>query len=321
MHVLNGHVYVAYALRSTTTPYRSVNAVGDGVVDEFDGNGNFIARIATGGNLDAPWGVAIAPAGFGIFGGDILIGNFGNGMINAYDPNSFAYLGQLTDGTGKPLVYSSLWELLPGGTAVTNTTAVSGGTVGTVYFTAGLAGEQHGLLGAIANSAPSGTPAFGFSASAGALTMTAGSSGSATLSVAPTNNFTGTVAFACSGLPAGAVCSFSSAQVTATGAAPSTAMLTIQTTKVADSGFRTGAGIVLAVLLPFGGLLVRRRRLPYSLRSAALFGVLLAGAASILGCSSGKAANPVTPPGTSQVTIMATSGSISQSTTISLTVQ
>ena len=112
MHVLNGAIYVAYALRSASAPYLPTGGPGHGAVDQFDTNGNFVARIATDGNLAAPWGVAFAPASFGIFGGDILIGNFGNGMINAYDPVHFAYQGQLTDASGKPLQYGSLWELL-----------------------------------------------------------------------------------------------------------------------------------------------------------------------------------------------------------------
>ena len=141
-----------YALRTASAPYRTVDAVGNGVVDQYDANGNFVARIATGGQLDSQWGVAIAPASFGVFGGDILIGNFGNGMISAYDPTSFTYRGLLTDGTGKPLAYPSLWELLPASTAVTNSTLASAAArPATVYFTAGLAGEQHGLFGAIAN--------------------------------------------------------------------------------------------------------------------------------------------------------------------------
>ncbi len=321
VHVLNGQIYVAYALRSATTPYRSVNAVGNGVVDQFDGNGNFVARIAAGGNLDSPWGVAIAPASFGIFGGDILIGNFGNGMINAYDPSSFAYLGQLTDGTGKPLVYPSLWELLPAGTAVTNTTSVSGGTAGTVYFSAGLAGEAHGLFAAIANSTASGTASFGFSASSGAITIPAGSAAKLAVSVAPTFGFTGTVTFACSGLPAGADCVFSPAQVNAVANAPSTTSLTIRTTNLqARSTSHVGAGILAALLLPFGGVLALRRRRSPILRLLALLCALLGSVGAIVGCSSNT---PLvfTPQGTSQVTITATSGSITQSTTVGLTVQ
>jgi uncharacterized protein (TIGR03118 family) len=321
VHVLNGAIYVAYALRSTSAPYLPVNAVGNGVVDQFDANGNFVARIATGGNLDSPWGVAFAPASFGIFGGDILIGNFGNGMINAYDPVHFAYQGQLTDATGKPLTYASLWELLPAGTAVTNATSVSGGTAGTVYFTAGLAGEQHGLFGAIANSTSGGTPAFGLSASAGTVSEAAGTSATATISIAPTNNFTGTVTFACSGLPAGAQCSFSPAQVTASGSAPSITTLTIESTKQARNELPSGArAILFALLIPFGGMLAMRRRPTSPMRVMLLTVLALGSLGALAGCGSDKPVSPVTPPGTSQVSVTATSGSTTQTTTVSLVV-
>jgi uncharacterized protein (TIGR03118 family) len=189
VHVLGSQVFVNYALRSTTSN-RTVDAVGNGLVDIFDTTGKFVSRAITGGNMNSPWGIAFAPANFGIFSNDLLIGNFGDGRINVYDPKTFAYLGQLMDGSGKSLAYASLWELLPGGTAVTGTTSVSGGDTSTVYFTAGLTGEVHGLFAGITSATTAGsTPAFGFSASAGAATVTAGSATSATLSLAPVNGF------------------------------------------------------------------------------------------------------------------------------------
>ncbi len=121
VHVLGTQVFVAYALRTTTTPYDSVDGVGNGIVSVFDTSGNFVARLVTGGNLNSPWGIAFAPANFGIFSNDLLIGNEGDGLINVYDPKTYAYLGQLMDATGKSLSYEGLWELLPGGTTVTGT--------------------------------------------------------------------------------------------------------------------------------------------------------------------------------------------------------
>lgn len=326
VRVLNNQVYVAYALRTSAAPYAAVNGPGNGAVSVFDTSGNFVARIATGGNLDSPWGVAIAPANFGIFGGDILIGNFGNGMIHAYDPKSYNYLGQLNDGTGKPLTYASLWELLPGGTTVGNSTSVSGGDVNTVYFTAGLANEQHGLFGAISNDTSLGTPTFGMSASTGALTVAAGSSVSATISVAPTYGFAGTVNFGCSQLPFGASCSFSPSQVTAVANAPATTKVTISTlgsmARNSDGVLYAGLQRVWALLLPFGGLAAWRLRRQGAagspLRMLVLSGILFASLGALAACGSPSV---VTPPGTNQVMVIATSGSISQSTTLSVTVQ
>jgi uncharacterized protein (TIGR03118 family) len=333
VHVLNNQVYVAYAMRTATAPFGPVNTLGNGAVSIFDANGNFIARVATGGNLDSPWGVAIAPADFGIFGGALLIGNLGNGLINAYNPTTYAYMGQLTDGTGTPLTYPSLWELLPGGTTVGNTTSVSGGDPSTVYFTAGLAGESHGLFASIENSTTAtGAPAYGFSAATSALSVADGSSVTTAVSVAPTFNFTGTVTLACSGLPFGATCSFSPAQISATGTAPSISTLTIQTRGSVAQLQHTrhgAAGIAAALLLPFASVLVfYRRRLPGlsgMLGLLVLCGITFAAAGAMMGCRSSMTAattppTPTTPTGTSQVAVMATSGSVSQTAMIALTV-
>ena len=325
VHVLNNQVYVAYAEQSATPPYQPTGGLGAGVVSVFDITGNFIARVATGGNLEAPWGVAIAPTGFGIFGGSLLIGNFGNGIINAYDPATYAYRGQLTDGTGKVLSYASLWELLPGGTTVGNTTAVSGGDPNTVYFTAGLAGEAHGLFGAISNSTTGGTPAFGLSASPGALIVATGNSIKTVISVAPTYSFSGNVALACSGIPKYATCSFSPSSVSATATAPVTSTLTIQTQSsmvlLEKKGYGTAA-VASAVIFPFASFLIFVRRRSRALKGVfgmfLLCAVALAALGTFMGCTTTQ---PATPPGTSQVMVTATSGSISQTATISLTVQ
>ena len=324
VHVLNNQVYVAYALRSATAPYHTIDAPGNGVVDIFDASGNFVARAATKGNLDSPWGVALAPANFGIFGGSLLIGNFGNGLIHAYDPKTFDYRGELVDGTGKPLTYPSLRELLPGGTAVGNTTSVSGGDTNTVYFTAGLTGESHGLFAALSNDTSSGTPSYGLSAATSALTVTNGSSIPTIISVAPTYSFNGVVKLSCTGLPAGASCSFLPSQIVASANAPSTAILTIQTSRTMALLERTGhgvAGIAPSLLLPFASVLVfYRRRFSAFTNFIGLFvlcGIIFAAFGTIIGCGSSTS----TPAGTSQVGVTATSGSISQTTTISLTVQ
>jgi uncharacterized protein (TIGR03118 family) len=329
IHIIGTQIFVTYALRSTATPYRTVTGSGNGLVDIFDTNGNFVSRAVTGGNLNAPWGVAIAPANYGIFSSDLLVGNFGDGMINVYDPKTFAFLGQLMDNTGKSLAYASLWELLPGGTTVTGTTAVSGGDTSTVFFTAGLANEAHGLFAGITNAVTAGSvPTFGFSLSAGAATVTAGSSIQTIMSVAPANGYSGTIIFSCAGLPAGATCNFSPAQLSVSPTVPTTGTLTIQTTKASANLHRsrpTTTGIVSALVLPFATILIFRRRLqihaPNGLRLLGLLMVMISAAGALAGCISGApATTPVTPAGTSLVTITAT-GVVSQSTTLTLTVQ
>jgi uncharacterized protein (TIGR03118 family) len=135
---INGNLYVEYA---------DINSMGQpqpgGYIDEFDTSGNFIKRVATGGALEAPWGITLAPAtGFGSYSGDLLVGNFGNGEILAYDPTTDAYLGTLDGTNGQPIQNSFLWALdfRTGGTGV-NTNAL--------YFTAGINNQTDGLFGSI----------------------------------------------------------------------------------------------------------------------------------------------------------------------------
>jgi uncharacterized protein (TIGR03118 family) len=336
VHVLGSQVFVSYALRTTAAPFSTVTGSGNGVVNIFDTSGNFVARAVTGGNLNAPWGVAFAPANFGIFSNDLLIGNFGDGMINVYDPKTFAYLGQLVDTTGKPLVYASLWELLTGGTAVAGTTSVSGGDTSTVYFTAGLTNETHGLFAGITNSTTSGsTPTFGFSSGSGAVSVNAGAAVQFPISVAPVNGFSGSVSLACTGLPARTTCFFTPTQLTVSSTASAVGTVMIQTTKPQASlrpRYLRGtydAGIASAVLLPFASILaIRRRRSGKAVYSLRLLGAAFAFfvvTGLIAGCSNymppASTALPGTPSGQSNIVITATSGAITQQTTVALTVQ
>ena len=125
----NGHLFVSYAAQNAAK-HDDVAGSGNGFVDEFDTNGTFIKRVATGGVLDSPWGLDIAPAGFGAFANDLLIGNFGNGEINAFDPNTDLFVGTLTDSNGNPIVIGDLWALV----TENNST---GSNPNAVYFTAG----------------------------------------------------------------------------------------------------------------------------------------------------------------------------------------
>ena len=146
--------FVDAALPAGFTPYNIQNiggtlyvmyenqAQGGGVVDAFDLNGNFLRRIsanAAGGRLDAPWGVALAPVGFGQFGGKLLIGNEGDGHISAFDPTTGAFLGQLLGSNGNPVVNTGLWGLAFG----------TGANSNTLFFNAGINGEVDGLFGSI----------------------------------------------------------------------------------------------------------------------------------------------------------------------------
>jgi uncharacterized protein (TIGR03118 family) len=326
VHVLGTQVFVAYALANKG---EEVVGAGNGVVNVFDNAGNFVSRVVTFGNLNAPWGVAIAPANFGVFSNALLIGNRGDGKINAYDPKTYNYLGQLMDSTGKALTYASLWELLPQGTTVTGSTGVSGGTPNTVYFTAGLADESHGLLAGITNATTAGAaPTFGFSTSAGAATIPVGGSTTATVSVAPVNGFSGNVSLACTGLPAKATCNFAPSSLAVSSTSVATGSVTIQTavtTKTERRGLGR-SGIAFALLIPVSSVLIFRGRRQSSRRMDALrmLGLMIAFVAVsglFAGCSNDKKVTPGTPPGTTTVTMTATAGSVTQTTTFGLTVQ
>lgn len=119
---------------------------GLGVVDMFDTAGNLLARIATRGQLNAPWGLAWAPDNFGTFSGDLLVGNFGDGHINAYalqEDGTFAYRGMLRTNPGAPVTIDGLWALQFGHGALNN------GPTKTLFFTAGPNDEADGLFGSI----------------------------------------------------------------------------------------------------------------------------------------------------------------------------
>ena len=335
IHILGTQIFVTYAQHaSTTPPYRELVSPGAGIVDVFDTTGTFTARVVTGGNLNAPWGVAFAPASFGVYSNDLLIGNFGDGKINVYDPKTFSYIGQLMDANGKSLVYASLWELLTGGTTVTGTTSVSGGNISSVYFSAGLTGEAHGLFAAISNSTVAGsTPTFGFTSASSAMTMKAGTAATVGLSVAPVNGFSGTVTLACNGLPVGATCNFSPSQYAVSSSAASLGAVTINTTAAsADAkplviGSGNGLGTSFALLLPFVSLLGMRRKFRHRLTStrgllSAACGLVLLGIVTLMsGCGSYVAPITPTPAGTANVVVSATAGLVTQSTTIAITIQ
>jgi uncharacterized protein (TIGR03118 family) len=145
---LGGKLYVAYAMRPTTGD-DEVHGAGLGVVDVFDTDGNFIRRVATQGRLNAPWGLAIAPSGFGDLGGDLLVGNFGDGQINAFDPATGTDKGVLADPSGNPIGIDGLWGMTFGN-------GKTAGDAGSLYFAAGPSDESHGLFGKLTVAAAAG---------------------------------------------------------------------------------------------------------------------------------------------------------------------
>jgi len=143
VQLLGGKVYVGYALQDAAK-HDDAPGAGRGFVSAFDTNGSSLGRIASQGMLNSPWGLAIAPASFGQFAGDLLVGNFGDGTINVFSPNQATpgFIGQLQGGDGHPLDIDGLWALIPGNDG-------NGGTSSSIYFSAGPQDEMHGLFGVI----------------------------------------------------------------------------------------------------------------------------------------------------------------------------
>jgi uncharacterized protein (TIGR03118 family) len=139
---LGNIIYVTYAMQDGKD---DKPGPGNGFVSAFDQNGTFLGRIGNQGTLNSPWGLAIAPSGFGSLAGDLLVGNFGDGHINIFsaDPNAPAFLGQLTDAkTGNPLSIDGLWGLIPGNGS-------GAGRLNDIYFTAGPNDESGGVFGVL----------------------------------------------------------------------------------------------------------------------------------------------------------------------------
>lgn len=147
---INGDIYVTYA-RQDAAKEDDIPGPGSGFINVFDTNGNLIRRLASDGALNSPWGLTLAPSQFGAFGGDLLVGNFGDGAINAYNPATGAFLGSLAGSNGSALAIQGLWGLSFGNGA-------QGQDPNTLYFTAGIPGdgavEDHGLFGAVAVATP-----------------------------------------------------------------------------------------------------------------------------------------------------------------------
>jgi uncharacterized protein (TIGR03118 family) len=141
-------IIVTYALQDAQKQ-DSVAGVGNGIVNLFDDNGRFLSRLASGGNLNAPWGVAMSPSGFGQISNRLLVGNFGDGRINAFVLDGTAprvradFIGMIGDTNGNPLAIDGLWALVFGNDQ-------GGFSSHTLYFTAGPAHETQGLFGQLA---------------------------------------------------------------------------------------------------------------------------------------------------------------------------
>jgi uncharacterized protein (TIGR03118 family) len=138
---------VTYAVQDKAK-HDDVSGEGHGIVNTFDLGGQSLQRLIQHGQLNSPWGVAMAPHDFGALSDTLLIGNFGNGHIDAYNPTSGKFINKMSNPHGQAIVIDGLWSLRVG----SGTTGSANFGPNTVFFTAGPNGEQDGLFGTITSS-------------------------------------------------------------------------------------------------------------------------------------------------------------------------
>ena len=322
IHVIGNQIYVAYAMQDAPK-HDAQPGAGLGQVDIFDMNGNFVSTfVAAGGKLNAPWGVVETPATFGTFPDAILVGNFGDGTINAFDTTG-KFLGQLTDSSNNALVNPGLWDMVFGGGGPS-------GDPGTLYLTAGgsnqpnfpAGGSTTSVFASLVPAAAVGSPNFSLNLSAQSATVAPGGSANLTVSASAVGGFNSQITLSCTA-PAGLSCAFTSTTISP-GSSTSSSTLTISATSTPPPV--TGYGVLgMAALLPglglFGTVLTTRKRKPLtrkSVLSMSVLGLLLLVSLFAVGC--GSSSKTQTPP--SQVTLMVTgtSGAISHTAPVTITI-
>ena len=148
---IGGNLYVTFAKQDPITG-DDVAGPGNGYIDVFDTSGTLLKQFAANGTLNSPWGLAVAPGNFGAFSHALLVGNFGDGRINAFNLDTGAFLGQFRKPNGQPLEIEGLWGLHFGNGG-------QGGAANLLFFTAGPDDESHGLFGSLrAIPSVAGTP-------------------------------------------------------------------------------------------------------------------------------------------------------------------
>ena len=313
VHVIANVVLVTYA-QQDAAKHDPVTGAGLGVVDAFDNAGNFTRTFASGGTLNAPWGAVMAPASFGTFSGDVLIGNFGDGTMNAYDTQGH-FVAQVTDSAGHVITNPGLWDMVFG--------AGGTGDPNTLYFTAGGANQTSGLFATLVPASAAGAN-FSLSVSAPTVTVAPGGNSAITVHSAAVGGFNGQITLACSSA-AGLTCSFSPTTISP-GSSAASSTLTLTAAAAPPSGGYGGIGMALISGLGlFGTMLTTGRRKPGAGKGKSLWlmaglALLVAGMTFTVACGSNS--NHQTPTN-NQVTLMVTgtSGAISHTVPVMVTVR
>ena len=321
IQIIHNHVWVAYAMQDSAKHDPKPGA-GSGVIDIFDVNGNFVKTFASGGALNAPWGMVATPATFGSFSSAILVGNFGDGKINAFDSTG-KFLGQLTDSANNVIVNPGLWDMVFG--------AGGTGDPSTLYFTAGGSAQTSGLFATLVPASTVNHGDFSLTLSAQSATLAAGQSATLTVGASAVGGFNGPISLSCS-QPSGVTCSLSPASITpGSSSSKSTVKFTAAATPP-GGGYGGPYGMAMAWLSLSGAGLFgmvfaarkdnRKQRAKFLKRALwSGLGMLVLCVLFTVGCGGGSSNSSRQQKSTLTVMVTGTSGSISHSTPITLTIQ
>ena len=305
LQVVGTHVFVAYALQDVAQ-HDPLSGAGSGFVDMYDLEGTLVKRFASTGTLNVPTAIVQASANFGAFSNDILIGNYGDGAINAFDPDTGQFLGTLKDGNGNPITNPLLHSMFFGDG---NT-----GSADTLYLTASPGGGANGIFAAIAVNTSGAGPDFAMTTDRQSVTVAPGQVADFSVRAAPVGNYRGTFTFSCN-TPATVTCNLSTPSMDpVTG----TAIVAVSATAMHAAGANMASAILVPGFLLAGiGWQRRRRFLGFVVLAAGFLGLALVG---MSGCgSSGSKMNP--GPTVQTFSVTATSGSVSHTTMLTLNVQ
>jgi uncharacterized protein (TIGR03118 family) len=323
IHVIGSQIYVAYAMQDSAK-HDAQPGAGLGQVDIFDANGNFVSTfVAIGGKLNAPWGVVATPSSFGSFPGAILIGNFGDGTINAFDTTG-KFLGQLIDSSNNVLVNPGLWDMTFGGGGLS-------GDPGTLYLTAGgsnqpnfpAGGSTTSVFASLVPVAAVGAPDFSLTLSAQSATLAAGGSATLMISASAVGGFNGQISLTCTA-PAGVTCALNPSTISpGSSAAASALTVSAAPTPPPVTGY-TATMSILPGLGLLGTVFTMRKRKPLTRKTIlgiSILSLLLVATLFSLGCGGNGNAKATTSAST-QTTLMVTgtSGSISHTAPVTVTI-
>ena len=321
IHVVGNQIFIAYAMQDAAK-HDSQPGAGLGQVDIFDTNGNFVSTfVAAGGKLNAPWGVVAAPATFGAFPSAILVGNFGDGTIDAFDTTG-KFLGQLTDSSNKALVNPGLWDMIFGGGGTS-------GDTGTLYVTAGgsnqpnfpTGGSTTSVFASLVPAAAVSGPDFSLSLSAPSATVRAGGSTSLTISAAAVGGFNSQISLTCSA-PTGLTCTLTPSTISP-GSSASSSTLTVSAASTPPSGGYPPVAALLPGLGLLGTLITARERKPFSRKrflGMSVLGLVLLISLFTLGCGGSSQKQAPVGSNNTTITVTGTSGALSHTVPVSVTV-